>query len=86
MAKYMTDYGDKLAVTVGRLSLTVGRPIYVLTAFRIDPQKTDDRVILTDSSGKILKWSNKKDAINYAHKHNMSVYDNWTIIMGGTTG
>lgn len=85
MAKYMTDYDGRLMVTLGRLTPMKGKPYYVLTAYRTDPQRTDERVVITDSAGRMLKWKTIMEAISYASKHNMDVYSSTIAILGGTT-
>ena len=85
MALYMQEGNGRMSVRLGRITPFIGRPFYVLTAYRIDPQRTDERVVLTDSAGRMLKWTNKRDAMDYAHSHDMYVYDTSLIIMGGTS-
>lgn len=85
MARYMQEADGCMSVRLGRITPFVGRPFYVLTAYRIDPQRTDERVVLTDSAGRMLKWTNKRDAMDYAFSHGMYVYDTSLIIMGGTS-
>lgn len=85
MAKYMTYRDGRLAVGLGRLTFMTGKSFYVLVATRLDSQMADEKVILTDPAGKVLKWTSKKDARAYATSHNMGIYDSLISVMGGRT-
>ena len=84
MARYMKNRDGKLAVGLGRLTLMTGKPVYVLVAKRLDSQ-TDESIILTDSAGRLLKWTSKADAKKYAIDHDMVIYDSLISVMGGRT-